>query len=225
MLPYNVPNHTRVSRSILRQFFRILFHVLGPVEINGKENIPESGGYLVVYNHVSMYDPPFLIAFWPKSLEAIAAAEVWSKPGQSTLVKLYGTIPVHRGQYDRIAISTMVNILNSDFPLAMAPEGGRSHVPGLRRALPGVSYILDITQKPVVPVGITGTTDDYFNYAIKGKRPIIKMNIGKTLRLPTITGKGKSRREQRQANADLIMSHIATQLPQEYRGIYANQCR
>lgn len=221
MQPSNIPIHTRVFRPSIRLFFRILFRILGPTEIRGKENIPEGGGYLIACNHVSMYDPPFLISFWPKSPEAIAAAMIWSKPGQSTLVKLYGAIPVHRGQFDRVSLNAMVNILNKDLPLALAPEGGRSHVPGLRRALPGVAYILEITEKPVVPVGITGTTDDYFKEALRGKRPLIKMKIGKPVRLPAITGKGKYRREQRQSNADLLMSHIADLLPHEYRGVYA----
>ncbi len=56
-------------------------------------------------NHVSIYDPPFTLAFWPEMLEAMGAIarRGWSRPGQghAQRVKLYHAIPVHCGEYDR----------------------------------------------------------------------------------------------------------------------------
>jgi hypothetical protein len=40
--------------------------------------------------------------------------------------------------------------------------------------------------------------------------------------LPPIEGKGEARRLARQRNADLLMKHIASLLPLEYRGVYAD---
>ena len=48
------------------------------------------------------------------------------------------------------------------------------------------------------------------------------MRIGVTFELPPITGKGKTRRQSRQTNADLVMRHIADLLPEDYHGVYAD---
>jgi 1-acyl-sn-glycerol-3-phosphate acyltransferase len=91
----------------------------------------------------------------------------------------------------------------------------------LRQARPGVSYIAEQAGLPVIPVGIVGTTDDFWQKASKGKRPQLEMRIGKPFQLPPLKDKGIERRECRQRNADLVMRHIAGLLPEEYRGIYA----
>lgn len=218
---YRVSLFHRVMRFILRPIFRGLFHILGRVRIIGKENIPKQGAYLTAINHISIYEPPFVMAFWPKPLEAAGAKEVWERQGQDILVRLYGAIPVHRGQYDRKLLDTMIAVLQSGLPLLIAPEGGRSHRPGLRRAYPGAAYIVEKTNVPIVPVGIVGSTEDFFSRAIRGEKPLIEMRIGKPFYLPPITAHGQERRLARQKNADLIMAHIAQLLPEEYRGVYA----
>ncbi|MEW5868780.1 MAG: lysophospholipid acyltransferase family protein [Chloroflexota bacterium] len=222
---YHLPLHIRLARLTLRPFFRLLFHLLSHISLRGLENIPPDGPYLIAINHVSLYDPPFLLAFWPTSPEAAGAVDIWSRPGQNMLVRLYGGIPIHRGEYDRKVIDRMLAALQSGRPLLIAPEGGRSHLPGLRRGLPGVAYLADLAQVPVVPVGISGATDDFLAKALRGKRPHIQMHIGEPLRLPPIQGKGEARRNARQENVDLIMQHIAALLPPEYQGVYVNRAQ
>jgi 1-acyl-sn-glycerol-3-phosphate acyltransferase len=134
---------------------------------------------------------------------------------------MWGGVPVHRGDYDRAAMDSVVSILHSGYPLLMAPEGGRSHEPGMRLAKPGIAFIVEQTGLPVIPVAIVGTTDDFFQKASHGKRPQLEMHIGKPFHLPLVDGKGVERRESRQHNADLVMRHIAGMLPKNYRGVYA----
>jgi 1-acyl-sn-glycerol-3-phosphate acyltransferase len=114
----------------------------------------------------------------------------------------------------------MIAVLNSGKPLLLAPEGRRSHNHGMQRAMPGVAYIAEKTGTPVIPVGIVGTTDDFFDRAIHLRRPAVEMRIGKPMTLPKVEGKGAVRREALQANANQIMLAIASLLPPEYRGIY-----
>jgi len=147
---------------------------------------------------------------------------VFEKPGQGQLLRAYGVIPVHRGDYDRSLFNRIISILEAGYPLLIAPEGGRSHVTAMRRALPGIAYIIEKAKVPVVPMGIVGTTEDFWHRATHGNRPSLEMNIGKPITLPEITVKGKARQEARQENADLVMNHLAGLLPEEYRGVYAD---
>ncbi len=218
---YKIPLRFRISRPILKIVFSGIFRMLGHVSITGKENIPDSKPYVVAINHVSIFDPPFAGAFWPDRLEIIGAADVFDNPSQGWLLKGYGVIPVHRGDYDRILLTKIIRILKSGFPLLIAPEGGRSHVPAMRRAKPGIAYIIEQTNVPVLPVGLVGTTEDFWQRARRGKKPALEMRIGKPIILPDIHSKGTARHEVRQQNADLVMAHLAGLLPEEYRGVYA----
>jgi len=218
---YRVPLRFRLSRPALKVIFRLIFRLLARVRMSGRENIPYGKPYVVAINHISIYDPPLVAAFWPEMLEIIGASDVFSKPGQGQLLKLYGVIPVHRGEYDRALLQRIVSMIKAGHPFLIAPEGGRSHVPAMRRALPGVAYIVEETGVPVVPVGLVGTTEDFWQRARRGEKPPLEIRIGAPLTLPHITEKGAARRAARQRNADLVMRYLASLLPEEYRGVYA----
>jgi 1-acyl-sn-glycerol-3-phosphate acyltransferase len=213
----------RALRPSVRALFRGIFHILSRVEIQGLENVPSGGAYLIAINHVSLFEAPFVVSFWPVAPEVAGAADVWNRPGQSILAKVYGGIPIHRGHFDRRMIDTTLSVLRSGYPLLIAPEGGRSHTPGMQRAKPGVAYLMDKAAVPVVPVGIVGSTDDFLERALRGQRPHIQMHVGPGLHLSPVMGKGKDRREIRQQNADRVMAAIAALLPKNYQGVYANE--
>ena len=217
---YRVPLRFRISRPILKIVFRAIFRLLGRVTITGKENIPIGKPYVVAMNHVSIYDPPLAGAFWPEQLEIIGASDVFEKPGQGQILRAYGVIPVHRGDYDRVLFTKIISVIRAGYPLLIAPEGGRSHVPGLKPAMPGISYIIEQTHVPIVPVGIVGTTEDFWQRARRGERPPLALHIGRPILLPEITAKGTEKHELRQQNADLVMRYLAGLLPEEYRGVY-----
>jgi 1-acyl-sn-glycerol-3-phosphate acyltransferase len=220
MKPYKVPVFNRVARWVMRPIFRLVFHLLSQVIISGRENIPRQAGYLIAINHVSTYEPPFIMAFWPTAPEGAGAIDIWRRPGQDVLVRLYHGIQVHRGEFDRQALESMIEVLKSGHPLLIAPEGGRTHALGMRRALPGVAYVIDKTGVPVLPVGIVGATDDFLQRCLQLKRPRLEMRIGQPFYLPAVEGKGAERRDALQANADQIMQAIAALVPLEYHGVY-----
>jgi 1-acyl-sn-glycerol-3-phosphate acyltransferase len=220
---YRVPLYSRIARFLFKPVFRGLFHLLTSITITGQENIPFGQPYVATFNHISMYDPPFVVTCWPEMLEIMGASVVWEKPFEGLLARLYHGIQVHRGEYDRVVFDKVLSVLETNRPLLMSPEGGRTHKTALRRAKPGLAFIIERAKVPVVPVGIVGTTDDFFDQILHGKRPKLEMRIGKPFMLPPLMGTGEERREGRQRNADLVMAHIAGLLPEHYRGVYADQ--
>jgi 1-acyl-sn-glycerol-3-phosphate acyltransferase len=206
---------------LLRVWARSLFHLLARVRLIGLENIPVGTTYIAAINHISIYDPPLMMAFWPEPLDAIGAVDVFDKPVQGQIVSLWGTTPVHRGEYDRSLLETTLERLRAGRPMLIAPEGGRSHDLGMRRAKPGIAYLADEARVPVVPAALMGTIDHFLRDALHGRREVLEMRVGKPIILPPIVGRGQARREARQCNADLVMRHLAGLLPAEYRGVYA----
>lgn len=194
------------------------------IRIEGLENVPSEGPYLIAHNHISIVEPPLVGSFWPIVPEAIAAAYLWDKGGaESIVVKGWGCIPVRRGQFDRQLIEDIIRVLQSGRPLIIAPEGKRSHTPGLIQAFPGIGYLVAKTQVPVVPVGIVGSTTEHLKRALRFQRPVLEMRIGKVMHLEFVAGPAKARRESRQLITDQIMLEIAALLPPEYQGIYAGR--
>lgn len=222
---YKIPPLVMFRRKLLRFFFRPLFRLLFRVRITGKENIPFGQPYMIASNHISIFEPPFILAFWPEIPEAVAGHDVWERTGQGLLVKWYGALPVHRGEYDREIIRNMLAALRSGHPLLIFPEGGRSHTPGMRRALPGVAYVVEKAGVPVLPIAIVGTRDDSLKQVFHGKRPKFEIRIGKPFTTSPITENGEARREARQRNSDEVMLKIAALLPEEYHGVYQGQVK
>ena len=219
---YKVPFWLKVRREILRAVFRPLFHLLFKIKFEGKENIPLGTAYILAYNHVSLFEPPLLLAFWPEQPEAVAGHDVWERGGQGLLVKGYGAIPVKRGEYDRNVIEQTMKVLKSSKPVMISPEGGRSHAIGMRRAWPGVAYLVDKAGVPVLPVAIEGTHPQVLKEALRFKRPQLTIRIGEPFTLPPIAEVGEARRQARQRNADEVMLHIAAMLPEKYHGVYTD---
>jgi 1-acyl-sn-glycerol-3-phosphate acyltransferase len=220
---YHIPPHIQLNRLFLRPAIRAIFNMMGRIKIVGKENVPLGKPYVIAINHISIFDPPLAVSFWPEQPEVIGASDVFKKKGQGLILSMYGVIPVHRGDYDRALLEKIIAILKAGRPLVIAPEGGRSHELAMRRAMPGVGYIIEHAQVPVVPVGLVGTTDDFWQRATHGEKPLLEMRIGKPIIFPPVTEKGAARREARQHNADLVMRYIAGLLPKEYHGVYAGQ--
>src|SRR5574340_542508 len=216
-----MPFWLRFRRGLMRRMARLLYLLLGRVDVQGLEHIPRGTAYIAALNHTSIFDAPLMLAFWPESIAAIGASDVFAKPIQGQIVALYGTTPVHRGSYDRNLIDDMLFTLRAGTPLLIAPEVGRSHEPAMRRAKPGIALVVDETGVPVVPVGIMGATDDFLKKGLRLQRPRSGMRVGKPFHLPPIEGHGEARREARQRNADLVMRRIAQLLPEEYHGVYA----
>ena len=217
---YSVPLRFKITRPFLKTLFRGIFHALARIKITGMDNIPYGKPYVVAMNHVSIFDPPFVAAFWPEQLEIIGAIDVFGKPGQGQLLRLYGVIPVHRGNYDRPLFTKIISMIKAGHPLLIAPEGARSHDTAMRRAKPGIAYIVEKTGAPVVPIGLVGTTEDFWQRARRAEKPPLEMRIGKPITLPPIAT-GSDKHAARQQNADLVMSYLAGLLPEEYRGVYA----
>ena len=216
---FRIPVWIKLFRRVAKPTFRMLFHLLSRVELEGFEHVPTEGGYLVAGNHVSLYDPAFVLAFWPADLEAAGAVDVLDRPGQSLMMRCYGGMPVHRGEVDRALLMGMIERLQAGLPVYIAPEGTRSYVPGMQQAHHGAAYVAAKARVPVVPIGMTGT-EDIFKTLRHGIRSRLRLVVGRPLDLPPIDTRASNRKQALRFNTDIIMYAIAALMPEDYRGVY-----
>jgi 1-acyl-sn-glycerol-3-phosphate acyltransferase len=131
------------------------------LETHGLERVPE-GGFVLAANHVSNFDPwplgmPFLPQRW---LRFMAKSELYWRP-LSLVLEAGGAFKVRRGEGDRDAIATAVELVRSGEIVVMFPEGTRQ-TKGLRkkwaaRPRTGAARIAQLAGAPLVPAAIKGT--------------------------------------------------------------------
>jgi len=182
-------------------------------EVYGWENIPGKGPLLVVSNHVTAIDPPVIAVSLNRKLAFMAKAELFRSRLNAFLLNGMGTFPVHQGKLDTKALRSANRLLSQGLALAIFPEGRSSHNGHLQPALPGSALIAARNGVTILPVGISGT-EQIRRRVWMFHRPRVIVKIGRPFHLPP-TGNRLNKTDLAD-RANLIMSHIAALLPQEY---------
>jgi 1-acyl-sn-glycerol-3-phosphate acyltransferase len=132
------------------------------LRVQGRENLPAEGGFVLACNHVSSFDPWALgMPLWPgRYLRFMAKSELYWFP-LSLVLRNAGAFPVRRGQRDTAAIETAVGLARGGHVIAMFPEGTR-RTKGLvkrheARPRSGAARIALEAGVPLVPAAVKGT--------------------------------------------------------------------
>lgn len=212
-------------RSVVRRGCRSLLTALLPalvrLRVFGREHVPASGPLIVVSNHISHFDAPLLVALLPWPIESIAVADLWQVPVTGWLLRLYGAIPLRRGEGDRAALRAALDVLSRGRVLGIAPEGRIALGSALERPQPGAAYLALRCGAPLLPVGIAGAERVLENIK-RRRRTEVTVRIGAPFVLSPTEG---PRRERLTRASDEIMEHIAALLPAAYQGVYAGTDR
>jgi 1-acyl-sn-glycerol-3-phosphate acyltransferase len=206
-------------RRFLRFLSKVAFGILCDFQIEGEENLPDTGPLLVIGNHFSFIDPVALLRTLPYPIEFVGGAVFPHAPKLvRSLPQLWGYYPVFRGTGSRFALRAAEEILKQNGVLGIMPEGG-SWAEVLRPARPGAAYLASQSGAKVLPLGIYGL-NSIFPIQF-GKRPRAVVKIGKPVGPFTTTGRGREKRGQLDQIGLELMKAIADQLPDSYRGFLA----
>ena len=209
----------QIIRGFLKFLAKVAFGMLSDLQIEGKENIPETGPLLVIGNHFSFIDPVAVLHALPYPLEFVGGAEFPHAPNiVKSLPTLWGYYPVFRGTGSRFALRAAEEILNQNGVLGIMPEGG-AWAEVLRPARPGAAFLASQTGAQVLPLSIYGL-NDIFPLQL-GRRPKAYVKIGKPVGPFSTAGRGRKRREQLDQIGIELMKAIAAQLPDHFRGFLA----
>ena len=202
---------------IVRAIVNALLHLLVRREYVGLENFPDEPPYILVTNHLSVFDTPLLLTACPHTVRALAAAKHKRNPVYGPLIAMMGSIWVRRGEVDRRALREALDVLKGGGALGMAPEGTRARgTYALQKGKTGPAYLATRADVSLVPVGLTGTEQIKDNLTRLRRTPV-RVVVGKPFRLPE---SGRVRGQKLHEYTDIIMHHIAELLPEEYRGVY-----
>ena len=150
-----VPSNLRHSLNRIALF---LFSVYVPITVEGVENVPKTGAFILVSNHISALDPVVIELTCPRQIGIITKAEALRNPFIRLLVHIYSAIPIDRGKLDLGTTRTALTVLGKGTPIMITPEGTRSvdgHMQAFKAGFLKLAYLAKV---PIVPVGISGTS-------------------------------------------------------------------
>ena len=209
-----------LSQKILLTICKPLLNILFSWKAEGRENIPLTGPFILVANHVHLLDPFFLSFSFPRWIHFMAKEELFHSPFLRPWLRWAGALSIRRRgkiKEKQELLKRTRNTLEQGLILGMFPEGSRSHDGKLKKGKPGSAVIASKTNVPILPVGIVGT-DKIKGISWLWERPSIVINIGKPFKLPS-TNNNMSK-SQRELLTTQLMREIAALLPPEYQGIY-----
>ena len=193
----------RVLYRVLRQLILAFARTFWRLRIEGAENLPSSGPYVVAPVHRSNIDTPLIALITPRRLRFMGKDSLWKSAITARLFSALGGFPVHRGTADRDALRRCIEVIEGGEPLVLFPEGTRQSGPLVHDLFEGAAYVASRTGVPVVPVGIGGS-EAAMPKGAKWLRPVkIVIVVGRPIAPPPRRGEGGTKRASRRAVREL----------------------
>ncbi|MEI7904302.1 MAG: lysophospholipid acyltransferase family protein [Candidatus Firestonebacteria bacterium] len=140
-----------------RRSAELLFRLFFRIKINGYENIPTTGPFIVLCNHVSMFDPPLLGAFISTRVVGFMARDsLFKNKLFGWYIRRLNAIPINRGTGFRGGYEKVISALEKGLGIIAFPEGTRSVDGEPQRAKAGIGMLVYEAKVPVIPCLIEG---------------------------------------------------------------------
>jgi 1-acyl-sn-glycerol-3-phosphate acyltransferase len=204
---------------------RLVVRLSTRLEVQGLENLPGSGSYVIASNHLGRLDPVLVYCILDRNDIIMLVAEKYREmPLVPWLVRMLDGIWVDRFKADLGAVRQALSRLRKGGVLVLAPEGTRSTTGALVQGWNGAGYLAAKAGVPIVPVALFGTEDKVVVANLRRlRRSPVVARAGEPFTLPAVPN--QDREAALGAYTDEIMCRIAALLPPAYRGVYADHPR
>ena len=139
-----------ISNFIVFPIFKLLFRG----ELDGVNNIPDKNSFIIVSNHGSLLDPPFLGHALGRKVSFMAKQELFNIPILSQIIKACGAYPVKRGLVDKNSIILASKKLFNNEIIGIFIDGTRQKDGFVNKPKNGAALIASKTRKLLLPVAI-----------------------------------------------------------------------
>lgn len=192
-----VRNNVPWVQTLLALMLTPLFVFVSRFGAKGRKNIPD-GGYIVVANHHSYFDPIYVALTVKRRIRFMGKSDLFNDRWGKLLGKM-GAFPVRRGAWDTDAFETAKHVVTKGRVMCMFPEGGIH--PEEVAAKSGVGHIAHLTGATIVPVYLDGARKMYKPWRF----PKVKSTIGEPFQIEKIEN---PTREQSQVTAQRILDAV-----------------
>ena len=173
---------------VLTRLFKLVWKSFSRIEVEGLENLPHKGAFLLCSNHQSFIDPLPLLSVLPwwllKRMFAVGTSEIFGSGLMVWVAKFMRVVVVDPDAHLIPAMRAGAYGLRHGMSLIMYPEGERS-IDGTPKTFKKGAAILSVRlQVPIVPMAIDGFYEAWPRGKPFQKFAPLKMKIGKPVRPP-----------------------------------------
>ena len=139
-----------VSKLIIFPIYKLIFrgHLIG------RDNIPQTGCFILVSNHGSLLDPPLLGHAVGRNISFMAKSELFRIPFLGFIIKACGAYPVKRGIADKNTIKIACEKLSNNNSIGIFIDGTRQKDGRVNKPKQGAAALAFKNQKLLLPVAI-----------------------------------------------------------------------
>jgi 1-acyl-sn-glycerol-3-phosphate acyltransferase len=186
-------SETPLLYRLFRAIFRFSFSVYCRLEAYGVENVPPQGGFMIVSNHASYFDPPLIGTRLRRGLYYMAKRELFRVPVFGRLIRAVNSVPVDRGQVRRESMREYIRLMHEGHVLVVFPEGTRSRDGELKPFKAGVAMIAAQAEVRCIPAYVQGSYKSWPKHRWFPRPAKIRVFYGAPFDLPERTESTTSR--------------------------------
>jgi long-chain acyl-CoA synthetase len=173
---------------LIARLIRLVWRVRSSISVEGVENIPRQGAYLLCSNHQSFLDPAILLAVLPlaiiRRLFAVGTSEIFGSGIMLHVARIMRTVVVDPDANLVPAMRAGAFGLRHGLGLVLYPEGERS-IDGTPKTFKKGAAILSVhLQVPIVPIAVDGIYDSWPRGKPFQKFAPIRIKIGQPMMPP-----------------------------------------
>jgi acyl-[acyl-carrier-protein]-phospholipid O-acyltransferase / long-chain-fatty-acid--[acyl-carrier-protein] ligase len=153
--------------SLLRLVLWMLTHSLYRIRVEGRDNIPETGGALFVSNHMSLIDAVLLIASTDRPIRFLIFKGIYDLPYIKPFAKMIRAIPISSELRPREMLQSLreaTNAIRSGEVVCIFAEGQITRIGQLLPFRRGMERIMKGVDAPIVPVNLDGVWGSIFSF-------------------------------------------------------------
>ena len=158
--------------------FAIYYKLAFNLKIEGRENVPKKGFFIVASNHTSANDPFIVIHAINRHVAYMAKVELFDKKITRFFLDTLGAFAVDRSKVSVSTVRTVMDIKKTDWVLGIFPQGTREkeskNVDTTKR---GFAAFAKTLKCDILPVAITGVEKDQRKFF----HGCMKVRIGKPI--------------------------------------------
>jgi len=193
-----------------RKFYDIVSIPLRPaiklilkIKCVGKENIPQSGSYIVACNHINILDPVILSSECRRPIHFMAKSEAFKNKIGAWFLTHLNVFPVNRGRNDKASVDYAIKLVENGHVLGIFPEGTRSKDLKPQKPKSGVALIAKQTKADILPVAL---------YCEQNRLLFRKITVrfGKPIKYEELGFNDETSSRERREAAEKIMARIVS---------------
>lgn len=168
-----------------QRLIRTLWPLVGRLDVQGLEHVPDEGPFLLIANHQSYLDPILIQAVVRRPIHTMAKSTEFSNPITAPILKRLRSFPVRRFETDPQSVRLALRHLAAGQGVGIYIEGERSWDGRLQPPRLGTIRLILKAGVPVVPCGVSGAYEAWPRWSSL-RRGSVRIRIGESLRFPKL---------------------------------------